>query len=62
MNPVCRAPSVLNEIHMDTPARRHRLCNVGDSARELNAFTFVFKIGTAWFKMNSKTHANNLKF
>ena len=62
MTLVCRAPSVRNEIHMDAPARRHGLCHVGDSAREFNAFMFVFKIGMAQFKMNSKMRANNLKF
>lgn len=47
---------------MDVAATRYRLCNFGDSAHELNAFMFVFKIGMAWFKMNSKIYANNLKF
>lgn len=61
-NPVCCVPSALHGIHMDAPARGRGLYNPRDSVHELSAFMCVFKIGMARFKMNSKMHANNLKF
>ena len=56
---LCSIPSLLNEMHMDIQATKHRLGNFGDSSSELHALIFVFKIDMTQYKVDSKILVNN---
>ena len=56
---LCSIPSLLNEMHMDIQAMKHRLGNFGDSASELHALIFVFKIGMTQYKVDNTILVNN---
>lgn len=44
-----------NEIHMYVRAMKHKLCNSGDSAYEVNVLIFTLKSGIAQYKDKWKT-------